>query len=120
MLKEGITCNEALPGNIADGASTSRFSNDGGFLQHPVFDSIANNFEGHLFDVDSSTWERFGCSLSAVAWPSILRCLADGKAFIDLKMSQVLQAFAILTCSTLAFNSCYCPINASLCCYHLF
>ncbi|KAL1829332.1 hypothetical protein ACET3Z_007744 [Daucus carota] len=89
VLKEGITCNEALPGNIADGASTSRFSNDGGFLQHPVFDSIANNFEGHLFDVDSSTWERFGCSLSAVAWPSILRCLADGKAFIDLKMSQM-------------------------------
>lgn len=84
-----------MPGNLADDASTLKFSNNGGFLQQPVFNSISNNSEGHLFDVDSLSWEKFGCLLSAVAWPSILKCLAEGKAFIDFKMSQVLQALLV-------------------------
>lgn len=89
VLKEGFAFNETLPGNLADDASTLKFSNNGGFLQQPVFNSISNNSEGHLFDVDSLSWEKFGCLLSAVAWPSILKCLAEGKAFIDFKMSQM-------------------------------
>ncbi|KAL8113605.1 uncharacterized protein LOC141664415 isoform X2 [Apium graveolens] len=89
VLKEGIAFNETLPGSLSDNASTLKFSNDGGFLQQPVFNSISNSSEGHLFDVDLLSWEKFGCLLSAVAWPSILKCLAEGKAFIDFKISQM-------------------------------
>lgn len=67
-----------------------KFSNQGGFLRQPVFDSLANNTDGHSPSVDSKSWETFSCLLSVIAWPSILKCLVEGKAFIDYKISQVL------------------------------
>ncbi|KAL6996090.1 hypothetical protein U1Q18_006227 [Sarracenia purpurea var. burkii] len=89
LLKEGFASSPTLPGNSSDDPSMSRFSSQGGFLRHPVFDSVPNNVDLHLANADLSVWEEFSCLIAGIAWPSIQKCLAEGKAFIDHKISQM-------------------------------
>ncbi|KAK1323365.1 hypothetical protein QJS10_CPA02g01575 [Acorus calamus] len=39
--------------------------------------------------MDMRSWEKFSCLLSRVMWPSMLKCLAEGKAFLNSKSSQM-------------------------------
>lgn len=72
-----------------DHLNTMKFSSQGGFLRQPVFDSSPVNVNGHPSNVDSNLLERFYYLLSETAWPSICRCLLEGKAFIDYSVCQV-------------------------------
>lgn len=96
LLKEGVASSQILPGNSSDDAYPSKFSSQGGFLRQPVFDSLPNNISDPL-NVDCTSWEKFSCLLAEIAWPSVLKCLVEGKAFIDYKISQVqFQIFVFL------------------------
>lgn len=66
----------------------AKFSSQGGFLRQPVFDSSPPN-NGHSPNVDLNLLKRFYNLISETAWPSICRCLLEGKAFIDNSINQV-------------------------------
>lgn len=85
LLKEGVP-NLAVLNDL----NVSKFSSQGGFLLQPVFDSLpANVHNVYSSGVDSKTWEKFSLILSELAWPSVRKCLLEGKAFIDYKISQM-------------------------------
>lgn len=83
----------SVPDESSDHLSTSKFSSEGGFLRQPVFDSLTANINRHSADVDLKLHKKFCYILSETAWPSIRRCLIEGKAFIDYNISQVLPLF---------------------------
>ncbi|XP_059642145.1 uncharacterized protein LOC132284095 isoform X2 [Cornus florida] len=89
LLKEGVTPTPTLPRSSSEDLKISKYSSQGGFLGHPVFDPVTISVDGDLSDVDSVFWEKFCCLLSEIAWPSIRKCMAEGKAFIDYKISQM-------------------------------
>ncbi|KAA8541523.1 hypothetical protein F0562_022675 [Nyssa sinensis] len=89
LLKEGVSSTPTIPGSSSDDLKISKFSSQGGFLWQPVFDSVPNSVDGHALNIDPAAWEKFSCVLSGIAWPSLLKCLAEGKAFIDYKISQM-------------------------------
>ncbi|KAL7180670.1 hypothetical protein ACSBR1_043789 [Camellia fascicularis] len=89
LLKEGVTSTATLPGNSPDDINISKVSSQGGFLWQPVFDSVAHNVDGQSANVDLSSWEEFSYLLAGIAWPFIQKCLAEGKAFIGYKISQM-------------------------------
>lgn len=78
------------PDESSDHLSVSKFSSQGGFLRQPVFDSLHVNVNRHSSDVNLKLCNEFCYILSETAWPSIQRCLIEGKAFIDYSISQVL------------------------------
>ncbi|CAB4272070.1 unnamed protein product [Prunus armeniaca] len=90
-----------------DHLNTTKFSSQGGFLRQPVFDSSPVNVNGHPSNVDSNLLERFYYLLSETAWPSICRCLLEGKAFIDYSVCQMtcVRILEILPC---VFENIYC------------
>ncbi|PQP99297.1 hypothetical protein Pyn_15331 [Prunus yedoensis var. nudiflora] len=90
-----------------DHLNTTKFSSQGGFLRQPVFDSSPVNVNGHPSNVDSNLLERFYYLLSEIAWPSICRCLLEGKAFIDYSVCQMtcVRILEILPC---VFENIYC------------
>ncbi|XP_048318227.2 uncharacterized protein LOC107428153 isoform X1 [Ziziphus jujuba] len=79
----------SVPDESSDHLSTSKFSSEGGFLRQPVFDSLTANINRHSADVDLKLHKKFCYILSETAWPSIRRCLIEGKAFIDYNISQM-------------------------------
>lgn len=83
LLTEGVKSGKN------DDHGNLKFSSQGGFLQQPVFDSMAINIDGNSSKFDSVHWKQFSCLLSEVAWPSYCKCLSEGKAFIDYKISQM-------------------------------
>lgn len=87
MLNEGDSPTADIP--ESDHLNMARFSSQGGFLRQPVFDSPAANVNGHSSKVDSNLLERFCYLLSETAWPSICRCLLEGKSFINNSVCQV-------------------------------
>ena len=89
LLKEGVTSTPPLPDNSSDELNILKFSSQGGFLRQPVFDAMPINIDLHLPNINSSTWAEFSCFVAGLAWPFIQKCLAEGKAFINYKISQV-------------------------------
>lgn len=88
LLMEG---DSPTPDESSNHLSVSKFSSQGGFLRQPVFDSLPVHVNQHSVDVDLKLCEQFFDVLSAIAWPSIQRCLIEGKAFIDYSICQVLS-----------------------------
>ncbi|KAL2539106.1 P-loop containing nucleoside triphosphate hydrolase superfamily protein [Abeliophyllum distichum] len=89
LLKEGNPCTETGSQKLSEASGGAKFSSQGGFLKQPVFDSSPTKVPGHSSTVSSTSWEKFSCLLSEIAWPSIQNCLAKGKTFIDYKVSQM-------------------------------
>ncbi|KAK6911188.1 DNA2/NAM7 helicase-like, C-terminal [Dillenia turbinata] len=87
LLKEGISCNQILHGNPWDDGTN--FSSQGGFLWQPVFDSVYRKASEASFSVDVRYLEAFCFLVSKTAWPAIKKCLLEGKAFVDHKISQM-------------------------------
>ncbi|XP_022889351.1 uncharacterized protein LOC111404723 isoform X2 [Olea europaea var. sylvestris] len=89
LLKEGNLCIETGSQKLSEASDVAKFSSQGGFLKQPVFDSSPTNVHGHSSTVSSTSWDTFSCLLAEIAWPSIQKCLAKGKTFIDSKVSQM-------------------------------
>ncbi|KAK4394969.1 Helicase SEN1 [Sesamum angolense] len=88
LLKEGNSSPQTVsqdPSNVSD---ISKFYLQGGFLKQPVFDSSPTDGDCSSF-VSLTLWKKFSCSLSEIAWPSILKCLDGGKTFTDYTVSQM-------------------------------
>lgn len=85
LLKEG---NSSTPTTV-DVTDISKISSHGGFLKQPVFDSSPTDGGQRSSIISSILWKKFSCLLSQFAWPSILKCLDGGKAFLDYTVSQV-------------------------------
>ncbi|KAH7865286.1 hypothetical protein Vadar_004656 [Vaccinium darrowii] len=88
LLREGVTSTPTLPGK-SDEQNMLKFSSQGGFLRQPLFDSVPKNVDVHLASVDLSAWEEFSHVLAGITWPSIHKCLEEGKAYIDCKIYQM-------------------------------
>ncbi|KAK1434263.1 hypothetical protein QVD17_11183 [Tagetes erecta] len=91
LIKEGV------PSGQSNDHSSLQFSSQGGFLQHPTFESINTNIDGNSSKLDSTLGEKFSCLVSEVAWPAFCICLSEGKAFINYKISQM-TCVRILEC----------------------
>lgn len=95
-LFEGDLSAQDLPESSSDHLSIISFSSQGGFLRLPVFDSPPVNVNLHSSNVDLKSREKFIRLLSETSWPSIQRCLMEGKAFIDSSFCQVFSDIFIL------------------------
>ncbi|XP_019077812.1 uncharacterized protein LOC100265030 isoform X2 [Vitis vinifera] len=89
LLKEGVICTSDPQRHSSGIKNISKFSSQGGFLRQPAFDSFPENVNGHSSVDDSKSREKFSCLLSEITWPFIRKCLVEGKAFVDYKISQV-------------------------------
>jgi hypothetical protein len=89
LLEEGDLPALGFPGNSSDNLNITSFSSQGGFLRQPAFDSLLVNVNDHSSNDDLRAQEKFIYFLSETAWPSIRRCLVEGKAFIDYSFCQV-------------------------------
>lgn len=89
LLKEGNSSAQTTSQNQPDVTDISKFSSQGGFLKQPIFDSLQTDGDRHSSTVPSTLWKQFSCSLSQVAWPSIVKCLDGCKTFTDYTVSQV-------------------------------
>ncbi|XP_068638867.1 helicase SEN1 isoform X1 [Aristolochia californica] len=62
----------------------TKFQLEGGFLRQPAFGQSSVSHPGCSLDmVDTKSWNRLCCMLSGIVWPSALKCLVEGKAFLD-------------------------------------
>ena len=90
LLEKGelpiIDLSEKLGNNV----NMTKLSTDGGFLRQPIFDSLPTSDGQRSIEIDAKLQEKFFQLLSKTAWPSIRRCLMEGKAFIDYGICQVL------------------------------
>lgn len=91
-LLKGVT--QEWPESSSDHLSITSFSSQGGFLRQPFFDKLHVNDNGYSSNADLKLLDKFIYLLSETAWPSIRRCLIEGKAFIDYSLCQV---FCILS-----------------------
>lgn len=89
LLKEGVSSTAAPHGNPLDDLNISKFSSQGGFLRQPLFDAVSATVIGPVSSVETKYWEKFSLLVSEFAWPSIRKCLVEGKAYIDNKISQM-------------------------------
>jgi len=81
---------KSLPPVIpVDDANCTKFSSEGGFLRQPCIDSSPGTLGCSAIVVDMISWEKFSSLLSSIIWPFILKCLVEGKKFIDSKTHQV-------------------------------
>ncbi|KAM0959526.1 hypothetical protein ACFX15_024098 [Malus domestica] len=98
----------------SDHLNMAKFSSQGGFLRQPVFDSSPANVNGHSPNLDSNLLKRFYYLISETAWPSICRCLLEGKAFIDNSINQMtcVRILEILPC---VFERIYSGIRENTC-----
>ena len=95
LLKEGVTSTSDPQIPSSGNTYINKFSLQGGFLRQPTFDSFPENVNGNPSVDDSKSQEKFSCLLSEITWPFIRKCLVEGKAFVDDKISQVSsQAFS--------------------------
>ncbi|KAL8253502.1 hypothetical protein R6Q59_037195 [Mikania micrantha] len=83
LLKEGVQSGQS------NDHSNLKFSSQGGFLQHPTFESVTTNIDENSSKSDSTHWKKFSYLVSEVIWPSFCICLSEGKTFIDYKISQM-------------------------------
>ncbi|XP_031256131.1 uncharacterized ATP-dependent helicase C29A10.10c isoform X2 [Pistacia vera] len=88
LFEEGHLPNSDLPENSSDHLKITKFSSQGGFLRQPVFD-LSDESVGHSSNVDLKLWEKFHYFLSEITWPSVKRCLLEGKMFLDYSLCQM-------------------------------
>lgn len=86
LLKEAVASSQKTPGCEVD---RSQFSSEGGFLRQPVFNDLLIDLTDSSDMVDPKSWKKFTHSISELAWPSLTKCLAGGKEFINNKNSQM-------------------------------
>lgn len=89
ILRKLITEGDLFSENSSDN-SVLKYSSQGGFLTQPVFDSLPANVGGHPSIDNLKSQESFCYLLSEIAWPSIRKCLIEGKAFVDYSLCQVI------------------------------
>ncbi|KAJ4958297.1 hypothetical protein NE237_025408 [Protea cynaroides] len=90
LLKDAVVAPNASPGNPVDSSNLLKFSSEGGFLRQPDFNVLSATVHQHsLNTLDGTCWEKFCCLASEISWPAIMKCLVEGKAFIDNKSSQM-------------------------------
>ncbi|KAM7260372.1 hypothetical protein ACFE04_016113 [Oxalis oulophora] len=85
LLKDG----DAVSSNFPETSSDIKFSSQGGFLRQPVFEVVPVGADERPPHVDLKLLQKFCLLLSESAWPSILKCLVEGKAFIDQNNCQM-------------------------------
>ncbi|XP_037493472.1 uncharacterized protein LOC105646246 isoform X2 [Jatropha curcas] len=85
LIKEGDLPNQ----DVSENSNVKEYSSQGGFLTQPIFKPLLVNFDGHSSNVDSKSLDNFHQLLSETAWPSIRKCLVEGKAFIDYSLCQM-------------------------------
>ncbi|KAG8653205.1 hypothetical protein MANES_06G179400v8 [Manihot esculenta] len=88
ILRKLITEGDLFSENSSDN-SVLKYSSQGGFLTQPVFDSLPANVGGHPSIDNLKSQESFCYLLSEIAWPSIRKCLIEGKAFVDYSLCQM-------------------------------
>ncbi|GAB4849929.1 hypothetical protein Ancab_029229 [Ancistrocladus abbreviatus] len=88
ILREGLLPTSCLPGNSSDGLNM-KFSSQGGFLWQPTFDSFPTDDSRLLSKVEKKSWENFSSELAKLTWPCVKKCLREGKAFVDYRISQM-------------------------------
>lgn len=89
LLKGEIMPNSSLPGNLVDPLNSTKFSSQGGFLRQPVFDVVPLNISESPSRAGFDFWKKFCYALSEIVWPSICKCLVEGKRFIDNSLCQI-------------------------------
>ncbi|OVA19261.1 putative helicase MAGATAMA 3 [Macleaya cordata] len=89
LLKDAASSPEKKPGNPIDNSNISTFSSQGGFLRQPVFNASPVDILEPSFTVDLKSWESFSRLLSESMWPSMKKCLVEGKGYINDKTSQM-------------------------------
>ncbi|KAK4837593.1 hypothetical protein QYF36_006782 [Acer negundo] len=88
IFEEGHLSNSDLPENSSDQSGIKEFSSQGGFLRQPVFDHLDVNVR-QVSNIDLKLWEKFHYMLSEITWPSLKRCLLEGKTFLDYSLCQM-------------------------------
>ncbi|KAF5178102.1 Helicase sen1 [Thalictrum thalictroides] len=86
LLKEMVASSQKTLGNQVH---SSNLSSQGGFLRQPVFDTSVIDLTDSPSVVDPELWEQFSQSLSELSWPSLSKCLIEGKGFINNRGSQM-------------------------------
>ncbi|CAH9118726.1 unnamed protein product [Cuscuta europaea] len=84
LLKEGNSAKF-----VSEMCNVSNFSSQGGFLKQPVFAKQPGNVIEDTSVVSDALWEKFCYLLSEIAWPAIGKCLEEGKAKLDHKVSHM-------------------------------
>ncbi|XAR49780.1 DNA helicase [Bertholletia excelsa] len=112
LLKEGVSSTPTLAGTLSHDQSTSRFSLQGGFLHQQPLNFLPNKVEAQPEFV-SSSWEDFSCLAAGVAWPFIQKCLVDGKAFIDDRIS-LMTCLRLLEILPVVFRKLLPPLHKVL------
>lgn len=86
LLKEVVT-SQKLP--INQDSNSAKLVSEGGFLRQPCSDYSSVRPGGSAIVVGMKSWEKFCYFLSAIMWPSILKCLEEGKKLINSKNCQM-------------------------------
>ncbi|KAH9668004.1 p-loop containing nucleoside triphosphate hydrolases superfamily protein [Citrus sinensis] len=92
-------------------SSITMFSSQGGFLRQPQFESFDAN-TGCSSNIDLKLWEKFHYTLSEITWPSVKRCLQEGKTFLDYSLCQM-TCIRVLEILPVVFGK-VCPLLAEL------
>uniref|UniRef100_A0A2P2M1D2 Helicase SEN1 isoform X4 n=1 Tax=Rhizophora mucronata TaxID=61149 RepID=A0A2P2M1D2_RHIMU len=77
------TSKPGFPETLSDNSTFNKYSSQGGFLTQSVVGSSPVNVDGYSLNVELKSQENFQYLLSKTAWPSIQKCLVEGKAFLD-------------------------------------
>ncbi|OMO65548.1 putative helicase MAGATAMA 3 [Corchorus olitorius] len=89
LLKDEDLPKSDLVGSSSNAPHIMKYSSQGGFLKQPLFSSLPANEGGDHSNVDLKLRESFCYSLSEISWPTICKCLVEGKAFIDYSLCQM-------------------------------
>ncbi|GLU21867.1 hypothetical protein SLE2022_379790 [Rubroshorea leprosula] len=89
LLKEENVPSLGLPENSIDPLNVTKFSFQGGFLRQPAFDTLPIVITEYPSNADSDLRGKFCSKLSEIAWPSICKCLVEGKEFINNSLCQI-------------------------------
>ncbi|EXC33624.1 hypothetical protein L484_013821 [Morus notabilis] len=89
LLDEGELPTACVPEKSSHYLGMTKFSTDGGFLTQPVFESFPETVDQKSIEIDIKLRQRFCCLLSETAWPSVRRCLFEGKGFVDYSACQM-------------------------------
>ncbi|XP_022716392.1 helicase SEN1-like isoform X3 [Durio zibethinus] len=89
LLKDEDLPNSDLSENSSNVSNVMKYSSQGGFLKQPLFEVLPANKGGNYASVDLELRENFCSSLSEMAWPTLCKCLVEGKAFIDYSICQM-------------------------------
>ncbi|XP_038693158.1 uncharacterized protein LOC119991046 isoform X2 [Tripterygium wilfordii] len=79
---------EEVPDTSSD-CYITKFSSQGGFLKQPLFESQTAQGNVNMSTIDLKSQEKFCHLLSEIAWPSIRKCLVEGKVFMNYSLCQM-------------------------------